>query len=186
MDLLSGYASSDDDEQGAAEHVQPRPAPVAAAALPNAATLFATSLPAGQHAVRCDLAVSRTTALRSGSRVFHRVSEPRTVSNLLQMRAAKSVQPSALCYARSNRKVRAAAPDADGADVLRRHAPGQRATAAPVPVRRAGEAMLPPQLRGRCVLCARVFFDSCGDTCATGATSRLWTWTPWVCRGGLT
>ena len=59
MDLLSGYASSDDDEQGAAEHVQPRPAPRATTALPDAASLLAsTSLPAGQLAGRCDLAVS--------------------------------------------------------------------------------------------------------------------------------
>jgi len=38
MDLLSGYASSDGEEQVAAEHVQPRPAVVR---LPDAASLFA-------------------------------------------------------------------------------------------------------------------------------------------------
>ena len=48
MDLLGGYASSDGEEQGAAEHVQPQPAPRAATLLPDARALFAASdLPAG-------------------------------------------------------------------------------------------------------------------------------------------
>ena len=57
MDLLSGYASSDDDGHCAAEHVQPQPAP--RTALPDAASLFAptTTLPAGQLGGRCDLVV---------------------------------------------------------------------------------------------------------------------------------
>ena len=60
---------------------------------------------------------------------------------------------------------------------LTRRAPGQRATAAAVPVRRAGEAMLPPQLRGRhvCTLCRS---NRAVTPAKTGATSRPWTWTP--------
>ena len=60
---------------------------------------------------------------------------------------------------------------------LTRRAPGQRATAAAVPVRRASEAMLPPQLRGRHV-CTLSRSTRAVTPAETGATSRPWTWTP--------
>ena len=102
------------------------------------------SSPAGATSLRL-----AKLALRSRSRTFRLASELWTVSNPRQTHAAKSVQPSALCYARSSRKVRVPGCRRYTRRKLMLRSPGQRSTGGSVPVRRAGEAMLPPQLRGR-------------------------------------
>ena len=131
------------------------------------------SSPAGPTSLCPEVLVSR-----SGSRNLHPAAERqlRTVTNRQQMRVAKSVQPAALCYAQSSRKVRIRSRRHVRGPLTRR-VPGQRATGAAVPVRRAGEAMLPPQLRGRHVYTARRSSREVKPA-ATGATSRPWTWTP--------